>query len=85
MPRLAASLADQALVSLGEAVTGIDGRNVGAGQGDPARRRLTPVRTAPTLLTATDKSTCSTAWTLMPAQPRSRRAPHAVAPSSDPG
>jgi hypothetical protein len=31
MPRLAASLADQVPVSLGEAVTGIDGRNVGAG------------------------------------------------------
>ena len=29
MLRLAASLADQAPVSLGEAVTGIDGRNVG--------------------------------------------------------
>jgi len=28
MPRLAASLADQAPVSLGEAITGIDGRNV---------------------------------------------------------
>jgi hypothetical protein len=29
MPRLAASLADQASVSLSEAITGIDDRNVG--------------------------------------------------------
>lgn len=29
MPRLAASLADQASISLGEAITGIDDRNVG--------------------------------------------------------
>jgi hypothetical protein len=40
--RLAASLADQAPVSLVDAVTGIDDRNVGL-QGDPPRFRATPI------------------------------------------
>jgi hypothetical protein len=40
---LAASLADRAPVSLGEAVTGIDDHNVGLLAGDPPRLRTTPV------------------------------------------
>ncbi len=43
MLRLAASLADQAPVSLGEAITGIDDRNVGLLVRRPPRLRTTPV------------------------------------------
>ncbi len=63
MLRLAASLADQAPVSLGEAITGIDDRNVGrAGQGGPPRLRMTPVPAITRHLTQTFLDDPGPAW-----------------------